>query len=98
MSSKLIAYQPTDIVAPLMAWFKGATGRRTLADMPDYLLKDIGVRRDQLAGLAAGALASDAAETVVAPAPAPAHGPAKVVPFGPRRKGGAARPEKPMAA
>ena len=52
MSRKLIAQQPTAIVKPLMAWFRGTAERRTLADMPDYVLKDIGLRRDQLPGLA----------------------------------------------
>ena len=90
MSRKLIAHQTIDIVKPLMAWFKGAAHRRALADMPEYLLKDIGLHRDEQGGVAGYAV--DAA-------PVPAPTPAKVVPFAPSRPGGKpSRPQKPLAA
>ena len=41
MSRKLIAHQTIDIVKPLMAWFKGAAHRRTLADMPPARFKPL---------------------------------------------------------
>ena len=95
MSRKLIAHQPIDIVKPLMAWFKGAAHRRTLADMPEYLLKDIGLHRDEQGGVAGYAADATPVQTPAPEAPASA----KVVPFAPSRPGGKpSRPQKPLAA
>lgn len=100
MLRKLIAQQPTAIVKPLMAWFRGTAERRTLADMPDYLLRDIGLRRDQLPGLADEVAAGPAASAEGRPEPRPEPRPAaQVVDMtAARARKKPARPEKPMAA
>jgi len=50
---------------PVRAWLRAIDDRRALAELPDYLLKDIGLRRDQIDAGAAGAWREEAA---VAPA------------------------------
>ncbi len=51
------------IIAAVNAWLRAVNDRRTLADMPDYLLKDIGLRREQVdAAIAGGAWRDDVAQ------------------------------------
>lgn len=87
---------PNMIVAAIKAWLRAIEDRRHLAEMPDYLLKDIGLRRDQID--AGGVWREDAAPApAAAPAPkeAPAGRPAKVVAIAPAA---VARPaDKPAA-
>ena len=80
---------PNKIIAAVKAWLRAIDDRRQLAEMPDYLLKDIGLRRDQID--AGGVWREDIAP---AAASAPARRPAKVVAIAPA----AARPEHKPAA
>ncbi len=80
---------------PIAHWFRDINDRRALADMPDYLLRDIGLSRGQIDAALAGSLVTGN-DTVT---PAPARAAAEVVAFD-RARGSAdaPRPQKPMAA
>lgn len=93
MPRKLTAVVPTSIVAPILAWLRNARDRRTLADMPDYLLKDIGLRRDEIDNI--GVIVREQA----APMPAQARPAATVVALPTAKSANKpSPPEKPMAA
>ncbi|MBI2584744.1 MAG: DUF1127 domain-containing protein [Rhodospirillales bacterium] len=79
---------PNKIIAAVKAWLRAIEDRRHLAEMPDYLLKDIGLRRDQID--AGGVWRED-----IAPAAAKVRPSAKVVAIAPAA---VARPaDKPAA-
>ena len=81
---------PNKIIAAVRAWLRAIDDRRQLAEMPDYLLKDIGLRRDQID--AGGVWRED-----IAPAAAKVRPSAKVVaiaPAAPRPEHKPAAPEK----
>jgi len=78
---------PNKIIAAVRAWLRAIDDRRHLAEMPDYLLKDIGLRRDQID--AGGVWRED-----IAPAAAKVRPSAKVVAIAPA----APRPEQKPAA
>jgi uncharacterized protein YjiS (DUF1127 family) len=99
MSRTLAPFSLTaDVMKPVAAWIRNLSGRRALADMPDYLLSDIGLRRDQIDAL--GAWREDAA-----PATAAAHATARpsadvvaITPAMARPGTKPTHPEKPLAA
>ena len=74
----------------LVRRFRRREAARALADLPDYLLDDIGVRRDQLAGFAG---------EIGAPAETPLPTPLRfVVDRSDRARANAVVPENPLAA
>ena len=81
---------PNKIIATIKAWLRAIEDRRALAEMPDYLLNDIGLRRDQID---AGGLWREGTAPAPAPKEAQARPSAKVVAIAPA----AARPENKPA-
>jgi len=79
---------PNKIIAAVRAWLRAIDDRRQLAEMPDYLLKDIGLRRDQID---AGGLWRDD----IAPAAAKVRPSAKVVAIAPVAARSADKPAAP---
>lgn len=83
------------LMKPIIAWIRNANDRRLLADMPDYLLKDIGLRRDQIADIGDAVIVRDEIE----PARASFRRSAEVIDLAPEKASDKPeRPEKPMAA
>jgi len=74
---------------PVARWIRAANDRRTLADMPDYLLQDIGLRRDQIDGVGDAVYVAD----TIAPARASFRRSAEVIALSAGKA-----PNKPAAA
>lgn len=95
MSRTLSPLRPTDgLMKSIAAWIRTVNARRMLADMPDYLLRDMGIRRDQIDGIGEIVVLDEAT-----PAPAIARPSAEVIDITPARASQEPqRPEKPIAA
>jgi len=67
------------IIAAVKGWLRAVNDRRALAEMPDYLLSDIGLRRDQVDAATAGGVWRDEAAQAPAAIQAKARPALKVV-------------------
>lgn len=95
MSRSLSRLRLTDgLMKSLAAWIRNVNARRMLAEMPDYLLRDMGIRRDQIDSIGEIVVLDEAT-----PAPAIARPSAEVIALTPARPtDNPQKPEKPIAA
>ena len=59
LRSQYLAALLTGLVQKIVHWNRNHLLRRRLENMPDYLLKDIGIRHDQIDAIVSGSLRRD---------------------------------------
>ncbi len=60
LRSQYLAVLLTGLVKKIVRWNRNHVLHRRLENMPDYLLKDIGIRHDQIDAIVSGSLRRDA--------------------------------------
>lgn len=59
LRSQYLAVLWTGLVKKIVGWHRKYAPQRRLENMPDYLLKDIGIRHDQVGTIVSGSLSRD---------------------------------------